>query len=113
MSYDAPQVLASFASANGLGYPLLSDRDAQHVKAYGILNPEYQPGHRAYGIPLPGVLFIAPDGRILDKFAVPDYRERPDFADIYQVLRLRVQAPPAAPGGESPPAEAGGSPSDG
>lgn len=113
MSYDAPELLASFAADNGLRYPLLSDQDARHVKAYGVLNPEYQPGHRAYGIPLPGVLFVDPTGRIVDKFAVPDYRERPEFADIHQVLEaLLAEQSSGAPSG--PPANAGPTPpSDG
>lgn len=94
MSYDSRDVQAAFHSAHDLGYPLLQDNDARHVSAYGILNPEYPPGHRAYGIPLPGVLFVSPGGRVLAKFAEPDYRERPAFDDIYRALVERLGGPP-------------------
>ncbi len=86
MTYDAQAVLSGFHRKHGLGYPLLQDQQARHVLAYGVLNPEYEPGHAAYGVPLPGVLFIAPDGRVRAKFAVPGYRDRPDLADVYASL---------------------------
>ena len=54
MTSDPLEVLLDFHDEHQLGYPLLRDQDARHVKAYGVLNPEYEPGHRAYGIPLPG-----------------------------------------------------------
>lgn len=108
MSYDTEAVLAAFHAEHDLGYPLLRDEDVRHVKAYGILNPQYQPGHEAYGIPLPGVLFVAPDGRIVDKFAVPDYRERPDYGDVYRAVSERLAAPPADAAGGRPAAPADG-----
>lgn len=92
MSYDSPEVLAAFRTEHDIGYPLLRDVDTQHVKAYGVLNPEYEPGHAAYGIPLPGVLFVAPDGRIRAKFAEPDYKARPRFEDIYEAVSSLVQS---------------------
>lgn len=46
--------------AQGLGYPLLRDVDGKHVDAFGV--PDENLGG---GIPLPGVLWLAPDGRIL------------------------------------------------
>lgn len=70
----------------GVEYPLLSDRGAATVKAYGILNPDYAPGHRAYGVPLPGVLYIGADGRIVLKRAVAGYRERPPFEEILEAV---------------------------
>lgn len=95
MSYDGQDVRAAFHAEHALGYPLLQDIDTRHFGAYGVLNPEYGPGHRAYGIPLPGVLFIAPDGRIRAKFAVPDYRERPSFEDIHARLAAELGDTPA------------------
>lgn len=93
MTYDPLEVLRAFHDKHQLGYPLLHDQDARHVQAYGVLNPEYQPGHRAYGIPLPGVLLVAPDGRVLAKYAVPGYRERPEFAGMYADVVRRLGAP--------------------
>lgn len=95
MSYDSQEVLAAFHSEHGLGYPLLRDLAARHVIAYGVLNPEYPPGHQAYGIPLPGVLLVAPDGRIRAKFAEPDYRQRPAFEEIHRSLTGLLGEAPA------------------
>ena len=86
MTYDDELILAQFHEDNELGYPLLRDVDAQHVKAYGVLNTEYEPGHRGYGIPYPGVLYIRVDGTLGTKFAVTGYRKRPPFEEIYEVV---------------------------
>lgn len=86
MSYDSLDVLEGFHSAEALPYTLLRDVDAQHMLALGVLNTDYEPGHRGYGIPHPGVLLIGTDGLVLRKFAVPGYRERPPFSDIMMAV---------------------------
>ena len=93
MSYDSLDILEGFHSAQNLPYPLLRDEDARHMKAYGVLNTEYEPGHRGYGIPYPGVLLIDPAGVVQDKFAVPGYRERPPFEAIMAAIEARTQKP--------------------
>ena len=97
MSYDSLEILDGFHSAQELPYPLLRDVDAEHVQALGVLNTDYEPGHRGYGIPHPGVLLIGTDGRILKKFAVPGYRERPPFADIMTAVTALAAAEDAEP----------------
>ena len=91
MSYDPVAVLAAFHAEHGLGYPLLQDEGTRHFGAYGVLNPRYQPGHSAYGVPLPGVLLISPEGEVLAKFAEPDYRDRPDFPAMHETVAARLQ----------------------
>ena len=91
MTYDDLSVLADFHSKQSLGYPLLRDEAAKHVLAYGILNEDYQPGDRAYGIPHPGILFVGNDGTVLAKFAVPGYRSRPPFNDLLDTVATIVQ----------------------
>ena len=90
MTYDDQSVLAKFHADNELGYPLLQDVDAKHVDAYGVRNMNYQPGDSGYGIPEPGILFISADGVVRAKFAVPGYRTRPPFEEIYQVVSEAV-----------------------
>ncbi len=97
MSYDSLEILEVFHSANSLPYPLLRDVDAAHVKAFGVLNEGYEPGHGAYGIPHPGVFLLDADGVIRDKFAVPGYRQRPPF----EAMLAAAQALPDAPDGSS------------
>ncbi len=86
MSYDEVAVLADFHARRSLNYPLLSDEDARHVNAFGVRNLEYPMGHRAYGIPHPGILMLSPTGLVKAKFAVPGYRDRPPLADLHNDL---------------------------
>ncbi len=91
MTYDSVEVLAAFHAGNALGYPLLRDVDAQHVLAYGVLNEEYQPPHRAYGIPHPGILLIRRDGTVLGKYAIPGYRRRPPLDLLLEDVAARLR----------------------
>ena len=77
MTYDSLDILKEFHDYRGLGFPLLRDVDGQHVNAFGV--PDENLGN---GIPLPGMLWLAPDGRINAKFAVPGYRTRPPLEDV-------------------------------
>jgi peroxiredoxin len=87
ITYDPVATQRQFAEASGIDYPLLSDTDVASVRAFDVLNDDYEPGHRAYGIPYPGVFFIDRKGIIAAKFAVPGYRERPPLAVIEAELR--------------------------
>ena len=80
-------VLQLFHKEQSLGFPLLQDVDAQHVTAFGVRNEDYAEGHRAYGIPHPGILWIDASGVVRGKFAVPGYRQRPPLEEIVAVLR--------------------------
>ena len=77
MTYDSLDKLKAFHESEGLGFPLLSDVDAQHVNAFGIRDENL-----GEGIPRPGIFWLAPDGRISAKFAVPGYRTRPPLAAV-------------------------------
>jgi len=90
MSYDDRPLLAAFHARHELPYPLLQDEDATHVTAYGIRNEAYAPGEAGYGVPHPGILFIAPGGEIRAKFALPGYRERPPFETVHGHLETLV-----------------------
>lgn len=89
MTYDAPEVQARFVERTGLNYPLVSDVDATTVRALGILNEEYAPGHRAYGIPYPGIFVIDRDGTIVGKLFLDGYTIRID-ADAVLAYALDV-----------------------
>ena len=92
MSYDAQDVQAAFHAEQELGYPLLQDEDVQHVGAFGILNEDYEPGESGYGIPHPGILYIDTEGIIRLKFAVPGYRDRPPFEQVYEQVSDSIAA---------------------
>jgi peroxiredoxin len=93
MTYDSVATLAAFHQEQQLSYPLLHDANAKHVSALGILNEDYPPGHQAYGIPHPGILFIGSDGVIKAKYAVPGYRRRPPFNMLLSDVEKLTQKP--------------------
>ena len=78
LTYDAPDLQQEFIDRNSISYPLLSDVDATTIKALGILNESYEPGEPAYGIPHPGVFVLNPDGEIVGKIFVENFRIRVD-----------------------------------
>ncbi len=83
MTYDSLEILADFSEKQNIPYPLLRDVGASYVDALGIRNTEYPPGHRGYGVPHPGILFVDATGIVRLKFAVPGYRARPPFEEVY------------------------------
>jgi peroxiredoxin len=90
MTYDDPLLLAVFHEAHELGYPLLHDEDGGYFEVLGIRDPDYEPGDRGFGVPLPGIFFVRPDGVLALKFARPGYRDRPAFADVYEAVRAAL-----------------------
>ncbi len=96
MTYDSLDVLADFHTQQNLGYPMLHDEQAKHVIGFDVLNEDYEPGHAAYGIPHPGIFFLSPDGVVLNKFAVPGYRQRPPMAAVLEAVRSGREDRPIA-----------------
>ena len=93
MTYDAEADANKFYEQHKLGIPILRDVDVKHVKQFGILNTKYEPGHWAYGIPLPGIFLVDANGVIQAKFAEADYRERPDLEIVLAAIRTMIDAP--------------------
>ena len=84
MTYDSVEMLKSVEEDEGIEFTLLKDTDISHVNALGILNEDYEPGSRAYGVPHPGIFIITPDGVIRAKFAEEGFRDRPDFDNVLE-----------------------------
>lgn len=84
ITYDAVELLKDVQLDQDIGFPLLSDVNRQHVDAFGVLNTDYAPDSRAYGVPYPGIFLISPDGVIRHKFAEERYQDRPDFAHVLE-----------------------------
>ncbi len=81
MTYDSLEILKEFREDRDIGFPLLRDVDGKHVNAFGV--PDEDLGR---GIPLPGILWLAPDGRIKAKFASKGYRTRPAISDLLDAV---------------------------
>ncbi len=90
MTYDTPEIIQAFHEKWDIEYPVLKDVDRQHVEAWGIRNEEYGPGTFAYGVPLPGVVLISPEGEILAKWAERGYRSRADWSTVLEEVTAVV-----------------------
>lgn len=84
MTYDSVAILKGAEEEYETDFPLLHDENSAHIKAMGILNTQYEPGHRAYGIPYPGIFVLDHTGVIRAKLAEEDYRIRPDFSLVLE-----------------------------
>ena len=82
--YDSPQTLDRFTRKHRLTFPLVSDRGSKVIRELGLLNREYDPATRYFGVPYPGIFLLDSSGTIVAKFAEKDYRKRPLFDDLLQ-----------------------------
>lgn len=82
VTYDAPGAIRKFADERKIEFPILSDQDHTIVQRYGILNRQYQPGDRNYGIPHPGTFILDRDGRVLARYFEEEYQYRNTAASI-------------------------------
>lgn len=80
VTYDSPELQQRFIEAGDITYPFLSDIDASTMISLGILNEDYSPGDRAYGIPHPGAFIVNPDKEIVGKIFVESFRVRVEGA---------------------------------
>ena len=92
MTYDSVNKNAKFAKQFKIGFPILSDTNGTTAIAFGILNEKYPVGHRAYGIPHPGIFFVDSKGLVKGKFAEEDFRDRPDFEDVFQFVNEKSKS---------------------
>ena len=84
ISYDSVKLLKEVQEDQEIGFPLLHDENVKHVNAFGIRNLDYEPGHRVYGIPYPGIFLVDSNGVIKHKFAEERYQDRPNFEGVLE-----------------------------
>ena len=82
LTYDSVELLKTVQEDQNIQFTLLHDEDVSHVNAFGVRNLDYEPGHRVYGIPYPGIFLVDPNGVIKAKFAEERYQDRPPFEDV-------------------------------
>ncbi len=116
ISYDPPEILAAFARAQRISFPLLSDSDSATIRRYGILNPlpelalaggaddpalkaELQryvspgtPASRMAGMAFPGTFMVDRQGRVTSRFFEEYYVERNTIASV--MLKLGTGGAP-------------------
>ena len=76
ISIDTVETLQFFSERAGIGYPLLSDPDAEIIKRFGVLNQTVSPDHEFYGIPNPGEYLVNPDRTVRAKYFEESFRDR-------------------------------------
>lgn len=84
ITYDSVELLKEVQEDQEIGFPLLHDENVKNVNAFGVRNLDYEPGHRVYGIPYPGLFLVDSDGVITHKFAEERYQDRPGFEGILE-----------------------------
>ncbi len=84
LTYDSVELLKTVQEDQDIQFTLLHDEDVSHVNALGVRNLDYEPGHRVYGIPYPGIFLVDPNGVIKAKFAEERYQDRPPFEDVLE-----------------------------
>jgi peroxiredoxin len=84
ITYDPIELLKEVELDRGIDFTLLQDIERRHVNAFGILNTQFEPDSRAYGVPYPGIFLLDTEGVVRFKIAEEDYRVRPDFADVLE-----------------------------
>lgn len=82
ITYDKPELQRQFVDSFAIEYPLLSDLDAQSMKALGVLHADYEPGDSAYGIPYPGIFYVNAQQKIVAKDFLEGYQTRIDAAAV-------------------------------
>ena len=80
ITYHSPQLQQAFIDKFGITIPVLSDNNGLSFRTLGILNDQYQPGDRQFGIPHPGMIVIDPAGVVVGKLFLEAYSSRVDSA---------------------------------
>ena len=83
---DKPVKAVKFSDEFEIAYPILWDERSRVANSINVRNRDYKPGQQAYGVPHPGVVYIAPDGTVLGKEARRGFRKRPEMREIAKMV---------------------------
>lgn len=84
ISPDSQDILHKFARKYSITYPLLSDKESQVIRTFGILNTNIPEDHGWFGIPFPGMYMISKDGDVFDKHFAANHAVRESVNDVLQ-----------------------------
>ncbi len=76
VSYDSREALAAFARRYSIGFALLSDRNSEVIRRFGIFNENMAPDLRSFGVPHPVEYLVSPNAIVARKYFVPNYQHR-------------------------------------
>jgi peroxiredoxin len=87
VTYDDPAKSARFAEARGIGYSILADPKSEIIRAFGLLNESYPPGHFAHGVPYPMIFVTDAAGIVRHRFSEEAYQQRPEIDLVLDAIR--------------------------
>lgn len=87
LSYDTTDKSSAFVEKYKLAFPILSDPESEIIKAFDLLDPQYQTESFAYGVPKPVVFVIGTDKTVKAKFFDEGYKDRPEIDDILEGIK--------------------------
>ena len=93
LSYDEPAVTKAFADRRGITYELLSDPKSEVIDRWGLRDPQYPLGHRAYGVPRPAIFVIDRKGVIRASLAEQIYQKRPPVSEVLKAIDALGKGP--------------------
>ena len=86
ISYDQPETQARFIAERQIKYPLLSDPKSEIIDRYGLRDPQYKEGSKAYGVPRPVIFILDRKGVIKAKLYEETYKTRPPVGLVIETL---------------------------
>lgn len=86
VSVDTVALVKKFADSQHITYTMLADPAGDINKRLGIRDESYPVGSKAFGVPQPGIFVLDRDLKIVGKYFVQGFRERPDLDVIIQHL---------------------------
>lgn len=86
ISYDTPEVARAFIDKRAITYTLLSDPKSVVISRWGLRDPQYPEGHRAYGVPRPAIFVLDRQGMVRASLAEETYQKRPPVAEVVKAL---------------------------
>ena len=86
ISYDDAAVLGDFSAKRAINYPLLSDKGSATIDSWALRDAQYKPDSMAYGVPMPAIFVVAPDGTIRASLAEQGYKTRPPLAAVLATI---------------------------
>lgn len=76
ISNDSQAILRKFAERKHITFPLLSDKNSEVIKRFGILNHNIPKDNPLHGIPFPGQYVVDEYGVVQSKYFEANHRER-------------------------------------
>jgi len=86
LSYDQPDVTKAFADRRGITFSMLSDPKSQVIDRWGLRDPQYPMGNKAYGVPRPAIFVIDRKGVIRGSLAEETYQKRPPVSEVLKAI---------------------------